>query len=239
MCKPMQQVMALPGRNWPNCQSLLSISSEWGLLKMSGMVMSNSPWYLHLPGCDTPHFELVTIQGVCGDKSKQREGALLDSRLSPFLSTRVSDSRHSHLSLRASLFPEQRRCRKQGQTWHAAAWHPLVFWEIIPLADWTHEWTPNNSSQAAWPALATHLSFRWCRELSQLCHSGPRVSASQSFSWWCTVLSLKHPLLPQKDKTDMAGESEDRMMYKWATSWHRLHSLYLSKHKRLVLLRPV
>lgn len=63
----------------------------------------------------------------------------------------------------------------------AAAWHPLVSWEIIPLADLTHECTPNNSSQPAWLALAIGIGSRWCSELSQLCHSGPRVSESHPF----------------------------------------------------------
>lgn len=176
-----------------------------------------------------PTLNLVTvIQGVSRDKSKQREGALLDSRLSPLLSTRLSDSGHSHLPLSFPISWAE-EVQETGADMACCCLHPIVFWEIIPLADWTHEWTLNNSSQPVWPALAMHISFRRCRELSQLCHSGPRVSESHSFSWWCTVLSLQQPLLPQKDKTDVAGESEDRMMYKWAISWHGLHSLYFAK----------
>lgn len=151
--KIMQQVMALPGRNWPNCQSLLSINSKWVLLKMSGMVMSNSPLILTSPGVKYPTLNLVTvIQSVSEDKSKQREGALLDSCLSLLLSTRLSDSGHSHLPLRASLFPEQRRCRKQ-QTWHAAVCIPLFsgkssHWLIEPMNG--HQITQVNQCGLLW-----------------------------------------------------------------------------------------
>lgn len=67
--------------------------------------------------------------------------------------------------------------RRTGQgPWLAAACHPLVSWEAIPLTDLTHGWTPNNSSQSMWPTLVIEMGSRWHNDPSQLCHSCPRVS---------------------------------------------------------------
>lgn len=135
------------------------------------------------------------------------------------------------------LFPRRGRCRKRGRLRLPAVGHPLVSWEIIPLADSTHGWTPNNSRSAVQPALAIPISSRWCCELSRHCCRGPRAVRDTGLGWgW-------GPLFPSMTPGGATLHRRIRQLWQGTVRTEctdgLFHNTDLPKGRWLALLRPV